>query len=182
MGKVLGKFRLQPHPDLPHPVLSVACKVSRIADSVLIFEFVAIGEISGLAVPDLMLPQRCDGLWNATCFEAFLGAEDGSYIELNFSPSRCWASYRFEGYRDGMAPGLDMAQPDIYVESSSRRLGLTAHFEIPADQAPNRLALSAVIEEIDGTKSYWALAHPPGKPDFHHPTCFAATLPAPNAA
>ena len=23
--------------------------------------------------------------------------------------------------------------------------------------------------------------YPPGAPDFHHPTCFAATLPAPNA-
>jgi hypothetical protein len=35
------------------------------------------------------------------------------------------------------------------------------------------LGLSAVLEEQDGTKSYWALAHPPGgKPDFHHPDCF----------
>ena len=41
------------------------------------------------------------------------------------------------------------------------------------------LAFSAVIEETGGTKSYWALTHPPGKPDFHHPTCFTATLPAP---
>lgn len=41
------------------------------------------------------------------------------------------------------------------------------------------IAISAVIEETDGTKSYWALAHPAGKPDFHHPTCFAATLPPP---
>ena len=39
-----------------------------------------------------------------------------------------------------------------------------------------------VIEELDGTKSYWALAHPPGKPDFHHPDCFALTLAAPGAA
>ena len=45
-----------------------------------------------------------------------------------------------------------------------------------------KLALSAVIEELDGTKSYWALAHPPGKPDFHHPDCFALTLGAPDAA
>jgi hypothetical protein len=42
------------------------------------------------------------------------------------------------------------------------------------------VGISAVIEEQDGTKSYWALAHPPGAPDFHHPTCFAATLPAPS--
>ena len=43
-------------------------------------------------------------------------------------------------------------------------------------------AFSAVIEETDGTNSYWALAHPPGKPDFHHPSCFDATLPPPDAA
>ena len=41
-----------------------------------------------------------------------------------------------------------------------------------------QLGLSAVLEEKDGTKSYWALAHPPGdKPDFHDPDCFAAQLP-----
>lgn len=45
-----------------------------------------------------------------------------------------------------------------------------------------QIALSAVIEEKDGTKSYWALRHPPGKPDFHHPDCFALTLEAPEAA
>jgi hypothetical protein len=43
-----------------------------------------------------------------------------------------------------------------------------------------QVGISAVIEEVGGTKSYWALAHPPGKPDFHHPTCFAATLPPPS--
>lgn len=45
-----------------------------------------------------------------------------------------------------------------------------------------RLGMSAVIEEQEGTKSYWALAHPPGKPDFHHPACFAITLPTPGQA
>ena len=30
------------------------------------------------------------------------------------------------------------------------------------------IGLSAILEEEDGTKSYWALAHPPDKPDFHH--------------
>jgi len=29
--------------------------------------------------------------------------------------------------------------------------------------------------------SYWALAHPEGKPDFHDPACFAATLEPPDA-
>ena len=47
---------------------------------------------------------------------------------------------------------------------------------------PWQLGLTAVIEEEGGHRSYWALAHAPGKPDFHAPTCFAATLPAPGAA
>ena len=32
-----------------------------------------------------------------------------------------------------------------------------------------QLGLSAILEEHDGTKSYWALAHAPGKPDFSLP-------------
>jgi hypothetical protein len=40
----------------------------------------------------------------------------------------------------------------------------------------------AVIEEEGGALSYWALAHPADKPDFHDPACFTATLPAPGNA
>ena len=40
------------------------------------------------------------------------------------------------------------------------------------------IGLSAILEEKDGTKSYWAVAHPDGdKPDFHDAACFAAHLP-----
>jgi hypothetical protein len=46
--------------------------------------------------------------------------------------------------------------------------------------SPNgRVGVSAILEDRDGTKSYWALAHPPGKPDFHDPACFALELAAP---
>ena len=44
---------------------------------------------------------------------------------------------------------------------------------------PLHIGLSAVIEEEGGRKSYWALAHPPGPPDFHHPDCFTLELAAP---
>jgi hypothetical protein len=39
-----------------------------------------------------------------------------------------------------------------------------------------RLVLSAVLEDTDGVLSYWALQHPPGRPDFHHPDAFAVQL------
>jgi hypothetical protein len=40
-----------------------------------------------------------------------------------------------------------------------------------------QLDLAAVIEERGGRISYWALAHPPGKPDFHHSDCFTLEFP-----
>ena len=52
---------------------------------------------------------------------------------------------------------------------------LHAAFDLPG-QGPWRLGLCAVIEETDGQKSYWAAAHPPGKPDFHHADSFVVEL------
>ena len=39
-----------------------------------------------------------------------------------------------------------------------------------------RLGLCAVIEEENGALSYWALKHPSGRPDFHHPDGFALKI------
>ena len=52
------------------------------------------------------------------------------------------------------------------------------HSELPAN-VPWRLSLAAVIEEIDGAKSFWAWAHPKGMPDFHHADAFACELTPP---
>ncbi len=54
-----------------------------------------------------------------------------------------------------------------------------AQFRSFEDVQDWQIGLSAVIEEKAGAMSYWALNHPPGKPDFHHKDCFALTLPAP---
>ena len=45
---------------------------------------------------------------------------------------------------------------------------------VPAGQCAANF--TAVIEEEGGVLSYWALAHPADKPDFHDPACFAAEL------
>jgi hypothetical protein len=49
---------------------------------------------------------------------------------------------------------------------------LQAALEFDGLSSPLHLGLSAVLEEANGRKSYWALAHPPGKADFHHADCF----------
>ena len=48
---------------------------------------------------------------------------------------------------------------------------------VQVSSAAWRLALTAVIEETGGAKSYWALKHAPGKPDFHHADGFVLELP-----
>lgn len=138
------------------------------------FRFVADCHLDSLNLPGPLEPERADGLWQSTCFEAFIG--DGHYSEFNFSPSYQWAAYDFEDYRTGMAARNLTRDPEIGIDAGEEYFALEATIDL--DGLEGKLALCAVIEELDGTKSYWALAHPPGKPDFHHPACFAASLPA----
>jgi len=57
---------------------------------------------------------------------------------------------------------------------------LRVELEDPAlrNDSPWLAGVSAVIEEADGTKSYWALAHPGDEPDFHDEAGFVLELPA----
>jgi hypothetical protein len=58
------------------------------------------------------------------------------------------------------------------VRSSGKSYTLQAALELDGLSSPLHLGLSAVLEETNCRKSYWALAHPPGKVDFHHSDCF----------
>jgi hypothetical protein len=130
-------------------------------------------DTSRIVIPPAAKPSRTDALWKTTCFEFFVKTGDG-YHEYNFSTSGAWAAYAFDDYRSGMRP-LDLPRgPQIDVDDGGDTLLVDAVIDLEGE---GRFGLSAVIEERDGTKSYWALAHPPGKPDFHHDACFAATLP-----
>jgi hypothetical protein len=135
-----------------------------------------------LVLPPFAGKGRADELWRTTCFEFFLMPESqGGYIELNLAPSERWAAYAFSAYREGMSEHAMPREPDCTM----RVCNDLAIFDVavPAQTLPImpwRYGLSAVIEEEGGVISYWAIAHPPGKPDFHHPTCFAATLPPPS--
>lgn len=137
---------------------------------------------------DLTLPApteslRQDGLWRTTCFELFVRRQDAGqdYLEFNFSPSSRWAAYHFDSYRAGMVDQMLLEEPDIGLDAGGSHFALEVNVPLPDGWASGTMAvaLSAVIEDIDGAKSYWALKHPPGKPDFHHADCFALTLAAP---
>lgn len=164
----------------PHRVQGIAVQIERTAEGSLWLEFCIHGA-SALVLPERRDPGRADELWRTTCLELFF-KPDGSegYKEFNFSPSFQWAAYEFDGYRSGMRDLVAAEDPGIEI-SGRQEPFLLAAAPRPADilAGAGAIALSAVIEETDGAKSYWALAHPPGAPDFHHPACFAATLPPP---
>lgn len=116
---------------------------------------------------------RAHDLWKHTCFEAFVSTDDG-YREFNLSPSGQWASYRFDGYREGMRPADEVCVV-AGLDSGRDYVALEGRIELPVEA--RKLALSVVIETIDGAKTWWALAHPSDKPDFHHPDSFVLDLP-----
>lgn len=137
------------------------------------------------AVPLLPRPAsgvRADDLWKATCFELFLRGWNGEgYVEFNFSPSSRWAAYGFDAYRDGMRKLPMRTTPMIEASEPENGAAFTLRADLDwfgVDGQTFQTNLAAVIEERDGTKSFWALAHSAGKPDFHDPACFVLELPA----
>jgi hypothetical protein len=90
----------------------------------------------------------------------------------------------FQDYRQvhdqQASESLDQPTPVIRVHRGAQSLTLEA--ELPLLAVPTRslrLGLSAVIEAADGSLCYWALRHPPGKPDFHHVDAFDLQLDLP---
>jgi len=148
---------------------------------VLRLRYRIIGDMSRLRIAQLSSPVRQDGLWKHTCFEAFVKGPAEAYYEFNFSPSRQWAAYRFDGYRQAMAQLNLSSPPAVHVESSPGSFALEAVVDLkglghsdPGSQ--KRLGLAAVIEQRSGSLSYWALHHPPGTADFHNPDGFVLAL------
>jgi hypothetical protein len=179
------RLALRLHPDAQCAAATgIEVEVARPRPGELALRYVVTGTTGELRLPPATAPARAEGLWRHTCFEAFVRAPTGeAYYELNFAPSAQWAAYRFSGYRSGMSVAGEIGAPRIEAQPGAERYELRVALELDRAQAlPRdaawRLGLAAVIEEANGRLSYWALMHPPGKPDFHHSDCFAHALPA----
>lgn len=177
-------FDLTSHPLFPMlEVTTVRVVVDRAGPRRMKLRYLVEGDISAIAMPSIAPPARADELWRRTCFELFLSRGRDPYVELNFSPSGEWACYVFFGYRSGRQDRVPAAMPriDLRVDAGLLELGVVVDLSFVLERNVGidwLLGLSAIIERQDGVKSYWALRHPPGEPDFHHKDCFAGVLPA----
>jgi hypothetical protein len=126
-------------------------------------------DLDRIRTPPPLAPERVDGLWQHTCFEAFIGSEDATeYFEFNFAPSGQWQAFAFRDYRQGCRL-LNAEMPPIGCTRATKELLVSVKVELPSRLPLARLqiGLCAVLENVDGNLSYWALKHGSGKADFH---------------
>jgi len=167
------RLALVPHPDTPcAAVRALTLGFERPTPALLTLHYRLDGDLEALRLPEPRSPVRADGLWQHTCFEAFIGQSLGrAYWEFNFSPSGAWAAYQFSDYREGMAPLLKGAAPVISARETPDSLVLSVAVDLSwisrTTAAELVLGAAAVIETRERALSYWALEHPAGKPDFH---------------
>ena len=196
MAKSRTSLSLLAHPHTPsEAVRRIAACIEASGPDSLRLQYVLEGDLRRVRIPPpVAQARRADKLWVHTCFEAFICPEGSTrYLELNFSPLGQWAAYRFESYRRGMAAAVLEEAPRLTLLHSEEQLelqaevGLGAALRMPEASAMRgapaqgrvHIAVSAVVEDEDGRLSYWALRHPPGRPDFHHPEGFSLALELP---
>lgn len=169
---------LHPHPAQAVPPWQIGVAVTRLEGGLELVYRIQ-GDLARLCLPAAVAkPGFSDHLWQHTCLEAFIGRRGlPAYREFNFAPHGAWAVYDFVACRER----ADLPRPtDAPVISFARTEGeLCLIALIPAALLPEdaaELGLTAVLEAIDGTLSYFALSHPGERPDFHDRRAWLACL------
>ena len=164
---------LLPHPASPRAGLAVTVDQECRADR-LWLRLLVEGDTDALEWPRKAPAVRPAAPWPPTCSDVLLRTRDG-YVEYNLSPSEAVGAHAFSACRECGSP----SDPVIDVpgrDGGERCVARDAAIDLPSD-ASGPIAVSAVLEATDGSLSYWALAHPSDKPDFHHPASFVLELP-----
>jgi len=166
-------FSLIPFPgEKTAPMIRISGAVSR-KENLLAATFLLEGNLSVLTIPPpAASPERKARLWEETCLELFLAPHNVSaYYEFNLSPSGHWNIYQFDSYRKGMREEESVLSPLLQTAGNEEAL----QFSLEADigkilpkGAEADIGVSAVLRSAGGSLTYWALAHPASRPDFHH--------------
>jgi hypothetical protein len=116
-------------------------------------------------------PDRRYDLWEATCFEWFVGVPGTiDYWEFNMAPSGQWNCFYLADYRQGLREEGAIAVLPFRVSEEDDRLTLEVAVDlgafIPAEQ-PIEVAMTTVVQAQSGALHYLALAHCGDQADFH---------------
>ncbi|MBD1846164.1 DOMON-like domain-containing protein [Cyanobacteria bacterium FACHB-63] len=159
-------------------ILSLSGNIA-LSDHRLILQYDLIDNQSQVLIPDKTLPNRKHNLWETTCFEFFIGAQnDRAYWEFNLSPSGDWNVYRFDDYRAGMQEETAFSALPFEVETRSHHTTLTIELDLEVIKLtqPLEISVTAVIEQLNHNITYWAIEHCGTEADFHIRDSFALRL------
>ena len=118
---------------------------------------------------------RKDFLWQATCFELFIGIKNqDDYREINLSASLAWQAYQFEEYRYPEQIPPCIADDISLLELQRTKFGLTAILDIELFLSKYNVGmqdlyfgLAAVLDSANG-KLFFAMQHSSPHADFHN--------------
>ncbi|MEL7511983.1 MAG: DOMON-like domain-containing protein [Cyanobacteria bacterium J06554_3] len=178
------EFELVPFDATPQTAeLSVKGRISR-KKNVLSIQYRLAGALPQVAIPPIGKGgSRQDKLWEKTCFEFFLSAEEAPeqapYWEFNLSPSGDWNVFSLTGYRQGLKE--ESAYKTMPFEVWRGFQGLQLEVSVPLEnivraKQPIYLGVSAVVVLKSGMETFWAIAHPAPAPDFHSLGSFTLQL------
>jgi hypothetical protein len=149
-------------------VITLSADITLLQPDLLELRYVWVDKENKIILPESPAGGRHTGLWNHTCFEAFVKPEGkGSYYEINLSVTKAWNVFSFESYREPQPPRefVGAVVQDILVKpgylSAQVKLGGVKLEKIKA-------SLCAVLEQREAGVSYWAHNHADQKPNFHH--------------
>lgn len=174
-------FALVPFPSPDIPAVEIQGKVS-VRHNLLAVSYTLTGDVEEvLLAPASPQPGRRDELWQATCFEFFLARENRpDYWEFNLSPSGNWNVYRMDDYRRrGFRQETRISQLPFTFKKGADGYLLDVAVDLAwmnLDSQDWEMAIAAIVQTKNGSETYWALAHPASKPDFHLRAGFTLSL------
>jgi hypothetical protein len=164
-------FQLQPFPGSVAPPIQITGIVTRDRQQLNLIYILTgpIGKIQWFAPnPN---PERQFGLWETTCLECFIGHPGAAnYWEFNFSPNGNWNAFALSGYREELQDASEVETLLIATDRTDNRFSLSASIPLRAIAKPDQpleMAVTAVIQTLDGELSYWAIGHGGDVADFH---------------
>jgi hypothetical protein len=174
-------FALQPFStDSKLPQIEINGRVNR-KDQMLLIEYQLFGDLNAISIASpTSAPSRQFHLWEATCFEFFIGIPgDRNYWEFNLSPSGDWAIFALDDYRQGLCDELAFASLPFQVDRYPNYITLSLDFdlsELILAEQDLEMSMTTVIKSSQDELSYWAIAHNGKEADFHLRDSFSIKL------
>lgn len=176
----MSNFSLIPFASDALPIIEIVGSIDRV-DNILSIEYQLLGDLDSVAIPSpAVAPSRKFELWEATCFEFFIGElGDRNYWEFNLSPSGDWNIFHLDNYRQGLRNETVFTTLPFDIDRSANSLTLKLGFDLSQIISIDRqleVSVTTVIRSAQDELSYWALTHCGKEADFHLRDSFVIKL------